>query len=211
MLATTVVRMHLQRYAVHTTLNTCRLLTAAACGLRHRSGAGGLPAHGTSAERLEPHAAAQQRCSERPPHRNVHGRGQRLPEKVRSTLPSNIARLYYAQQRPVTAEHRAQHPQYPFFPRPAVFQVAWHEQQASPWQSPTSPSDLALSHRLGDASHLPRRLSDIETDGQAARRLLQGGASASLNPDLACQGCPTTDIRVQARSYRAMCLASGII
>ena len=57
----------------------------------------------------------------------------------------------------------------------------------------------AVVPRLGDASHLPRRLSDIETDGQAARRLLQSGASASLNPDLACQGCPTTDTRVQVR------------
>jgi V8-like Glu-specific endopeptidase len=39
-----------------------------------------------------------------------------------------------------------------------------------------------------DNSHLPRRLSEIRTYAE--------NASASLNPDLACESCPTTDTRV---------------
>jgi len=43
-------------------------------------------------------------------------------------------------------------------------------------------------HRVVDNSHLPRKLSEIRT--------YANGASASLNPDLACSSCPTTDTRV---------------
>lgn len=53
---------------------------------------------------------------------------------------------------------------------------------------------------MEDTAHLPRRLSEIVTDGEQARKLLQSNsssASASLNPDLACQGCPNTDTRVE--------------
>ena len=95
---------------------------------------------------------------------------------------------------------RRSNPQYRWSPCPAVFQVGMACAACKPLMAPRGPRNTASSCRLGDASRLPRRLSEIETDGQAARRLLQGGASASLNPDLACQGCPTTDTRVQARS-----------
>ena len=43
--------------------------------------------------------------------------------------------------------------------------------------------------RVADSSHLPRRLSEI--------RSYATGASASLNPNLACTGCPNTDTRTE--------------
>ena len=44
--------------------------------------------------------------------------------------------------------------------------------------------------RVEDSGHLPRRLSEV------GARTFANGTSASLNPDLACNGCPQTDTRV---------------
>ena len=48
---------------------------------------------------------------------------------------------------------------------------------------------------MEDSSHLPRRLSEIRT--------FAANSSASLNPDLACDGCPTTDTRVEVQDTTA--------
>lgn len=46
--------------------------------------------------------------------------------------------------------------------------------------------------KISDASHLPRRLSELGSAQTYAQ-----DTSASLNPNLACENCPTTDTRIR--------------
>lgn len=52
----------------------------------------------------------------------------------------------------------------------------------------------AVRRRVEDAGHLPRRLSEV------SRTLAD--TTASLNPDLACNGCPTSDTRVPVNNTK---------
>ena len=58
-------------------------------------------------------------------------------------------------------------------------------------------AEVVVSRRVEDAGHLPRRLSEVRVRTLA-------DTSASLNPDLACTGCPQSDTRVPVNDTEEM-------